>query len=102
MMPGESFLGKSITGYDNLKKKYIWMWIDNMGTGFMNAEGTFDPATKTFSFTFEYPDPMKGKYVKGRSSDRWVDENTFVSEMWGADRTGKEYRMMEITYTRAK
>jgi hypothetical protein len=102
MMPGQTFLGNSVVGYDNLKKKFIWVWIDNMGTGFMNAEGTYDAATKTFKYTYEYPEPASGKYLKGRSVDKWIDDNKIVSEMYGQDKTGKEIKMMEITFTRAK
>ncbi len=32
---GEKFEGLGITGYDKIKKKYVSLWIDNMGTGFM-------------------------------------------------------------------
>lgn len=102
MMPGETFLGKSFVGYDNLKKKFVWVWIDNMGTGLMNAEGIYDAAAKTFKYTYEYPEPASGKYLKGRSVDKWIDDNKFVSEMYGQGRDGKEIKMMEITFTRSK
>jgi Protein of unknown function (DUF1579) len=100
--PGHTFLGKSLTGYDNIKKKFFWAWVDNMGTGIMNAEGTYDPATKSFKYTYDHPDVLKGKYVKGRSVDRWVDDDTYIGEMYGPDKTGKEYKMMEITFKRVK
>src|SRR5438270_19831 len=52
-MPGEDgkmkdmqFKGMGLEGYDNLKKKFVASWVDNMGTGIQFSEGTYDPATK--------------------------------------------------------
>jgi hypothetical protein len=99
---GMPFHGQAWEGYDNLKKKYAWVWIDNMGTGFMNAEGTYDEKTKTFTYTYDHPDLMTGKYVKGRSVERIIDNDHFVGEMYGPGPDGKEFKMMEISYTRVK
>jgi hypothetical protein len=38
--------------------------------------------------------------MKCRAVTRLVDDNTFVFEMYGARKKGKEEKMMEITYTR--
>ena len=53
-MPGEDgkmkdmqFKGMGVEGYDNVKKKFVGSWIDNMGTGIQFSDGTYDPATKT-------------------------------------------------------
>ncbi|HEY2614958.1 MAG TPA: DUF1579 domain-containing protein, partial [Chthoniobacterales bacterium] len=45
------FKGSSLDGYDNAKQKFVSAWIDNMGTGILLFEGTYDPATKAFTFT---------------------------------------------------
>jgi len=42
------------TGYDNIKEKIHCSWIDNMGTGIQFSEGTYDPATKTFTYTAKW------------------------------------------------
>ena len=57
------FIGMSIEGYDNVKKKFVSSWIDNMGTGIMNSEGTYDPASKTLTYFAEY-EPMPGMKTK--------------------------------------
>ena len=44
-------------------------------------------------------DPIKGP-VKWRAVTKIVDDNTQVFEMYGTDKTGKEEKMMEMTYTR--
>ena len=43
-----TFKGQGTEGYDNVKKKFVGTWMDNMGTGIMMSEGDYDPAhTKT-------------------------------------------------------
>src|SRR5881392_4341395 len=49
-----TFKGHGIDGYDNVKKKFVGSWIDNMGTGIMFSEGDYDPTTKTFTYTSEF------------------------------------------------
>src|SRR5689334_6846671 len=47
------FKGTATEGFDNIKKKFVASWIDNMGTGIMFMEGTYDPGTKTLTYTGE-------------------------------------------------
>lgn len=99
---GQPFHGRGITGFDNLKKKYVTTWIDDAGTGIMHSEGTFDAPTKTFTYMGESPDCMAGKYVKSRAIDRMVDADHWTMQMYAPGPDGKEYMGMEIAYTRAK
>lgn len=99
---GQPFHGHGATGYDNLKKKYVSVWLDNMGTGIMYGEGTYDEKTKTFSSKSESPDVVSGKYVPTRGVEKIVDNDHWVMEMYGPDKTGKEFKTMEIRFTRAK
>src|SRR5437773_8033975 len=57
MLPGNdgklekaNFKGKSIEGYDNVKKKFISIWIDNASTGPTIFEGNYNPASRTFTY----------------------------------------------------
>src|SRR6185295_18628018 len=52
---GMPFEGMGVTGYDNLKKKYVGSWIDSMGTGIMQSEGTYDPSKKTITYSMQGP-----------------------------------------------
>src|SRR6478672_9496871 len=56
-----TFKGMSTDGYDNVKQKFTSSWVDNMGTGILTFEGTYDPATKTVTYTgeMEMPPGMK-------------------------------------------
>jgi hypothetical protein len=96
------FEGASITGYDNIKKKFFGTWMDSMSTGLFVSEGTYDAGTKTFTYTGEMPDCMQDfKIVKIRHSIRIIDKDKHVFE-WYQPMNGKETKTMEITYTRKK
>jgi len=99
---GMPFEGHGTTGYDNIKKKYVGTWFDNLGTGISLAEGTYDAATKTFSYMGEGPDVMAGKYVKVRSTEKWTDNDHCTMQCFQPGSDGKEFLCMEIHYTRAK
>ena len=93
------FKGRSTEGYDNAKKKFVTSWIDNMGTGIMLSEGTYDPATKTFTFHATY-DMAPGVQTKIRETIKVIDKDHHVME-WFEQRGGQEVKTMEIAYTRA-
>ena len=99
---GQPFKGIGICGYDNLKQKYVSSWIDNMNTGIATSEGTQDAASKTFNYTTECPDPMTGKYSKGRTVQKWTDNDHYTMQMFGPGPDGKEMMHMELNATRAK
>jgi hypothetical protein len=95
-----TFKGMGIEAYDNAKKKFVGSWIDNMGTGIMMSEGTYDPATKTFTYTGEY-EGIPGMKQKVREVLKIVDKDHQTFE-WYEDRGGQEAKTMEISYTRSK
>lgn len=103
MVMGQEFEGLGIMGYDNAKKEYLTVWIDNMGTGIMTGTGTYDAAAKTFEDkgTFSCPtEDDKDKPYRTVTTINSPDQYTF--EMYADGMDGKEMRMMEIVYTRKK
>jgi hypothetical protein len=95
---GMPFEGVGMSGYDNQKKKFVGTWADNMGTGIMNTEGTYDEATKTMTETGEMSSPMgtmKLNLVTQQKTD-----NEFVFTMYMINPDGGKSKAMEITYTR--
>ena len=106
-MPGEGgkmkdlqFKGMSLEGYDNVKKKFVSSWVDNMGTGIEFSEGTYDPATKTLTYTSEI-EPMPGMKSQVREEIKIADNNHMTLD-WYENRGGQEKKTMEINYTRGK
>jgi hypothetical protein len=98
-MMGNPFTGIGITGYDNHAKLYVSTWMDSMGTGIYFFEGTASADGKTITQKSRYDDPIRGP-MTWRSVTKILDENTHLFEMFGTDNSGKEEKMMEITYSR--
>lgn len=101
MMP-EGFEGFNIAGYDNFKKKYVFCWVDNMGTGLMLGEGESKDGGKTIVYQCEGPDLLKSATKKIKFIINHVDDNTIKSEMHEVGPDGKEFQSFGATYTRAK
>jgi hypothetical protein len=99
-MMGQPFNGIAITGYDNSLKQYESIWIDSMGTSIMWAEGKASKDGKTITMKTEATDPVKKKIVKGREILRIESDTKHVMEMYGPSLSGKEFKVMEITYTK--
>ena len=99
---GQPFEGMGITGYDNLKKRFVTVWIDNFGTGLAVGSGTYDKAKKTYTYTLAIPDVVSGDYKKARHVERIVSQNEWVVEMYDTTPEGKEFVTMKGTYKRVK
>jgi len=101
-MMGQPFEGISTLAYDNNKKVFISTWIDNMGTGMMKLEGPWDEASKSITLSGTCVDPSSGtgKEMAVRETMRIIDDKTQIMEMFGPGNDGKEFKMMEIKYTR--
>jgi hypothetical protein len=98
-MMGSPFMGHGMTGYENATGRYWSTWMDSMSTGMMVSEGSCD-ADHACTFRGSWYDPVKKAKVNSRMTTRWTSPTTEVFEMYGPDRTGKEMKMMEITYTK--
>jgi Protein of unknown function (DUF1579) len=99
---GMPFEGISTVAYDNAKKKFITTWVDNMGTGIMVMEGNWDDKTKTLHTKGKQTDPMSGKDMDVRETFQIIDDNTQKIEMFMTPAGGKEFKSMEILFTRKK
>lgn len=100
-MMGMPFEGHGIMAYDNAKKIFQSSWIDNMGTGIMNMEGTWDDATKSITLLGKTLDPMSGKDMGVKEIFKIVDDDHHNLEMYMVN-DGKEVKTMEIKFTRKK
>jgi len=94
------FKGMGMEGYDNVKKKFVASWVDNMGTGIEFSEGTYDPATKSFTYTSEM-EPVPGMKTSIREVIK-VADNNHMSLEWYENQGGQEKKTMEINYTKKK
>lgn len=100
---GQTFEGKGFTGYDNLKKQFTNIWLDNMSTGMMSSTGDYDPSTKSFTYTGTFSCPMTGETDKWvRSELKIIDNDNHTYKSFFKDAAGQEFKAMEITYKRVK
>ncbi len=103
--PGEKghppFEGMGYTGFDNSSEKYQTMWIDNMGTGMMRGEGTYDAAKKELNErgTFSNHVVASSDY---RGVFRFIDDDHYKYEFYSSGPDGKEFLSMSIDYKRKK
>ena len=98
-MMGAPFIGIGINGYDNHQQKFVSIWMDTMGTGIYFFEGSADIEGNAITQQCQYDDPVRGPMI-WRSVTRFVDDNTHTFEMYSIDQSGKEEKMMEMTYIR--
>ena len=97
------FEGLGFLGYDNTRQEYQSVWFDNMATGMMVGAGQFDAATKTLTDQGNFSCPVTGE------SHRWyrtawtvVDQDHTTYESYMRTPDGREFKAMEIHYTRAQ
>jgi hypothetical protein len=94
---GQPFEGMGLTGYDNVAGKYWSTWTDNMSTSLMTSTGTCTKGTCTFES--QNTDPMTGKTATARMVSKHETARE-VHTMYGPGPDGKEFKMMELVYTR--
>jgi len=98
---GQSFEGSGYFGYDNIQKKYVSCWTDNMSTSLYTDSGTCSGDGKVIDMSGNMPDPLSGKVLPSRSRLSWQNANQFLFEAWNTGPDGKLFKSLEITYTRA-
>ncbi len=100
---GQPFEGLGYTGYDNIKEEYRSVWLDSMATGIMEVSGKYDASTKTLNQSGANSCPLTGEKARPGHSEWTItdnDHNSYTFYLAGPD--GKEFKAMEILYTRLK
>jgi len=101
-MMGMPFNGKSLVAYDIHKNEFMNTWIDNMGSGIMLLKGPWDEATKTVTLKGRMTDAGTKGDVDVKETFKIIDDNTQEMEMFMVMPDGKEFKTMNIRYTRKK
>jgi hypothetical protein len=96
---GQPFEGLGHTGYDNVTGKYWSTWFDNMSTSLMSSVGTCQQGSCEFEGT--NTDPLTGQAAPARMTSTHEADRE-VHAMYGPGPDGKQFKMMELTYTRQK
>jgi len=99
---GMDFEGISTVAFDKHKKKYLSTWIDNMGSGIVSLEGSWDSTTRTINFTGTMVNPGTGQEEAARETWTVIDRDHQLMQMYGPGPDGKEFKVMQIHYRRKK
>ena len=100
-MPGMGpFNGFGLYGYDNVAKKFQSTWIDNCGTTMMQGTGELSSDGKTLTWNYTGTCPIQKKPIVVRQIETRNGKDSMTLTMYGPDKTGKEFKMMEIVFTR--
>lgn len=99
-MMGQPFNGRGVFGFDNVGGRYFNTWMDSMSTGFWLAYGSYDAATKTYTFRGAMDDPMKPKTKVGVREVAHIVDPTHYTFEWYETHKGKEAKTMQIEYTK--
>jgi hypothetical protein len=99
-MDNMPFEGMSLSAWDNAAQKLTETWIDNMGTGIMIVEGTYNEATKATETKGTCMDPALRVEKEVREVTTMTDATHMTMEMYETIKGGKERKTMEIKYTK--
>ncbi len=101
-MAGESLW---IFGFDRRFEKYTVVGFDTWGTYYIGAEGAYNKEDNTIVMYGEDVDPIIGHTQKYDIIVKFVDDETFIWSIVFKDkmhtRGADEFKMVEVTYTRA-
>lgn len=103
-LPGMEGGSLSLLGFDRRSEEFNTIGMDTEGTYWVTAKGTYDEDTRTITMSGEDYDPIFGHLQEYDFRTRFVDDDTYVSEIWFKDavhtRGGPPFMMIEITSTR--
>ena len=95
------FRGLAIYGYDAFEQKYSSVWVDTTSTAMTTSLGTCQQQScQTIRFTGRHGDPWSGQKRSSRGATRFIDDSKHVLELYEPDSAGREFKMLEIVYTR--
>jgi hypothetical protein len=100
---GTPWTGLRITGYDSERRVFTRAMIGDGTAQGVAMEGQWDEATKSITMPFKKMDLSTGKERILKEVYRLVDQDTEILEIYDTDsKTGKEFKMLSITWTRKK
>jgi hypothetical protein len=99
-MGGQPFEGMGLQGFDNVTQERFGTWVDNMTTGPMIMRGKCAPEAKKCTLKGKVSDAIAGKEVQISETMTMTDNDHFSFEMTAPGPGGKQFKTLEIVYTR--
>lgn len=102
VLNNKAFTRIGYLGYDNVKKKYVSVWLGSNGTGITTAEGTWDDLDRTLTMGSEYTDPLTGKTVRVKTQTRITSTTQYIHEVFSTGPDGKSFKSKEMIFSKLK
>lgn len=102
-MMGMPFQGMGYTGYDNINKKYVSFWIDNMGTGMASMDGAMNKGGDVLTLYGKMDEPTTGEHGKNvKYVTRLISKDKQIFEAHDLSIAEPHTKVLEVVYTRHK
>ena len=101
-MDGEPFEGIGYYGFDNTSKTYEAVWMDNGSTAISMYRGVMDKSGRSAVLKSREATAAGSKPVEVEMRVSIAEGGDHVTQLWGAPRGGKAFKMMELRSVRAK
>jgi hypothetical protein len=88
-------------GYDNQKKKFFEIKMDNMDTGVLRTEGSISADGKVITNIGERTDPVSGQTARLRTVTTIADRDHYTVEWYLTMPTGAEEKTVTMAHARA-
>lgn len=97
-MPSETFM---ILGYDNFKKSYVTVSVQNLDTAMLSSEGDLDPSGKTLLTYGTLDEYLTGEHDKMvKYVWRFVSDDEMIFEVHDLPIGEKHTKVIEMTFRR--
>jgi hypothetical protein len=97
---GDAFEGMGIMGYDNASRVFKTMWVDSLNTAMAMASGKFFAERNAFELTSQLYDPLLSREKTVRSTIHFTSNDSYIFSMIDESPEGKEFKSLEMEYTR--
>lgn len=98
-MMGGQWEGLGYYGFNNVTKGFENWWVDSATTGMMMSTGK-KIGDNQIEWTGSYHDVMTGVVKTARSITTFNSRDLMTFEMFDTTSDGKEYKSLEVSYTR--
>jgi hypothetical protein len=100
---GQRYTGLGYMGYDTVAKEYVATWMDNISTAAMVMKGKSSDGGMTITYHSRMEKcVMTGGAMEMRGVFTRESDDKSVFQMFATPEGGKEAKMSEMVYTRAK
>lgn len=96
----EGYAGHGTWGWDPRKGRYVGIWVDSNSDYVRLDEGSYDPATRTLTWTSELRQPEPHPPAKYRMVEEFRGDTRVLTMTAIGPKTGKVVPLGKITFTR--